>query len=151
MEPLKYAINRATSADIGDHLRLCDVTFVQPLSDRVNIAEYAEKIRRFGVTFECWCQSRLVALVAAYENEDLDELFITSVSTCPTFVRQGIARKLLSEGIKFAKNKGFNSVRLEVDAGSTAAIKLYESIQFRPESGLSNQNGQRVMIRDLSR
>lgn len=151
MGPLTYTRNCAASGDIEEHLANCDLAFSIPLSERVNISDYSVKIRQLGMTLECWEQGKLVGLVAAYLNDEVKEVFITSVSTIPTHYRRGIARQLLLSAIDFARVGLFISVRLEVAAASIGAISLYKSLQFQSVSGVAHDDLQQVMVRDLSR
>ena len=60
----------------------------------------------------------------------LDEGTITNVAVRPTFRRQGIASQLLGVFIRFAAANRLAFLTLEVRAGNTGAIALYEKLGF---------------------
>ena len=62
----------------------------------------------------------------------LDEGSITNVAVFPAHRRQGIANALIKELLRRAKGLGLATVTLEVRAGNTAAITLYQKNNFVP-------------------
>ena len=66
---IDYLSNKASEAEIAEHLSRCDADFVPPLSGRVEINEYAKKIANKATRFEAWSGGMLVSLVAAYCND----------------------------------------------------------------------------------
>ena len=126
-----YARNMATEDQVAEHLRTCDSDFVPPLSERVDIAEYARKIHEFAERFEAWSLGFLVGLVAVYSGNDQDgACFITDVSVVPRFKHKGIASQLLRDSIEYVRSMGIGEVRLEVAVENHAAISLYEKFGF---------------------
>lgn len=128
----------ATRDDIFAHLRACDSSYLPPLSDRVDIGDYATKIFEHAATFESWNESGLAGMVAAYFNPATRSAFITSVSVEPDARGQGIASKLLGQCIAKARSQGMATVALEVFHENAAAIELYRKHGF---SELSNDAG----------
>lgn len=124
-------LNRATEAQIAEHLSYCDVDFVPPLSGRVEIGGYARKLASSAERFEAWAGSVLVGLVAVYCNDaGRGAAFITSVSVLREWQGQGIARRLFAQCIGHAKELGFERLELEADRGNASAIHLYEKTGF---------------------
>lgn len=129
--PITYRRNRATAADIAHHLVRCDAEFMPPLSGRVIIESYAEKLASRAVRFEAWTDSELIGLVAAYCNDaESGVSHITSVSVLKERTGEGIATRLLRECIEYAKLQNFGRIRLEVAAGHGSAIRVYEKCGF---------------------
>lgn len=128
---LEVRMNQATDVQVAEHLSRCDRDFVPPLSDRVNIAEYARKIANRATRFEAWSGGTLVGLVAAYSN-DLETriAYITSVSVLREWAGKGIAADLLGKCIEHAKAVGMRQARLEVARDNTSAIRRYASCGF---------------------
>jgi GNAT superfamily N-acetyltransferase len=128
---VEYSFNKASEAEIAEHLTLCDVDFVPPLSCRVDIRDYAKKIASNAVRFEAWLDCKLIGLVAAYCN-DGDKLiaYITSVSILREWTKNGIGANLLCQCVEYAKSLGIRNISLEVEASNVAAIKLYEKSGF---------------------
>ena len=124
--------NRATEQQIAEHLVLCDVRFVPPLSSRVDIKEYAHKIYAYGMRFEAWAEGSLVGLVAIYCNHPSENpAYITNVSTVgalPPGAR--IASQMLERVIGYLREHQFKQVDLEVDQDNNKAIRLYERHGF---------------------
>ena len=126
MESLIYRTNTATFEQVYEHLTACDEQFVPPLSQRLQISSYAEKLVSLSNTFEVWDGQQLVGLVAVYMNDaDLKSSFITNVSVLRGYEGKGIASKLLSESIEQSKQNGFSQIVLEVDAENHPARSLY--------------------------
>ncbi len=122
-----YLLNKASAAQIADHLLRCDADFVPPLSGRVEIKDYAKKIASKAMRFEAWSGGTLVGLVAAYCNDQGKRIaYITSVSVLKEWTGKGIAARLMSRCIEHAKASGMRQISLEVASENTPAIKLYE-------------------------
>jgi ribosomal protein S18 acetylase RimI-like enzyme/2-polyprenyl-3-methyl-5-hydroxy-6-metoxy-1,4-benzoquinol methylase len=126
-----YVLNKASAAQIADHLLHCDADFVPPLSGRVEINDYARKIVSKATRFEAWSGSTLVGLVAAYCNDQENRIaYISSVSVLRAWTGKGIASRLMSQCIEHAKASGMRQIGLEVAGDNTPAIKLYEKGGF---------------------
>ncbi len=143
---MKYLKNFADSDEITRHLQKCDEYFVPSLSERVDLAEYAKKLTLRAHRFEAWSASRLIGLVAVYCNKGR-EAFITNVSVCPEFARQGIARKLIWTAAADARAEACPAVVLEVNAEATAARALYGDLGFVEELTENTPNGVLVRLR----
>lgn len=128
---VEYLSNKASEAEIADHLLHCDVDFASPLRSRVQISDYAKKIASKATRFEAWSGSTLVGLVAAYCN-DQEKLiaYITSVSVLRNSTGKGIAYRLMNQCIEHAKELGMRQISLEVARGNTSAIRLYRKSGF---------------------
>jgi ribosomal protein S18 acetylase RimI-like enzyme len=130
-EPMELCLNKASSAEIAHHLRCCDSDFVPPLSNRVEIDSYAQKIVNNALRFEAWDNDMLVGLVAAYCNDSARHIaYITNVSVLHERLGQGIATQLMSLCVEHIAELGFERIELEVDSANSKAIKLYEKNGF---------------------
>jgi ribosomal protein S18 acetylase RimI-like enzyme/SAM-dependent methyltransferase len=128
---IEYLLNKASEAEIAEHLSRCNADFVPPLSGRVEIRNYAQKIENKATRFEAWSGDTLVGLVAAYCNDRENGFaYITSVSVLKEIMGKGITAHLLSQCIEHAKTSGMLQVTLEVASDNTPAIKLYEKSGF---------------------
>lgn len=128
---LDYRKNKASAAEIADHLLRCNADFVPPLNSRVDIDDYAQKIADAAVRFEAWSGGELVGLVAAYCNDDNRRTaFVTNVSVLRAWMRKGVAALLLRDCIDYARNAGMRSISLTVASGNGPAIGLYGSRGF---------------------
>lgn len=130
-QPLSISLNRASEAQVAEHLRRCDADFVPPLSGRVEIDRYAAKLASRAERFEAWAGDVLVGLVAVYCNDaGRRAAFVTSVSVLREWHGNGIASRLLGKSIEHAKELGFERLELEVDRCNAGAIHLYEKTSF---------------------
>lgn len=128
---VEYLSNKATAAEIVEHLSCCDIDFVPPLSGRLEINDYANKIASKATRFEAWSGGMLVGLVAAYCNDHEKRIaYITSVSVLKAWTGKGIAAKLMKLCVEHAKASGMRQISLEVASGNAPAIKLYEKSGF---------------------
>lgn len=128
---VNYVENKASEAEIAEHLLRCDADFVPPLSKRLEINDYAKKIFAHATRFEAWSDNKLLGLVAAYYNDQKNRVaFITSVSVLREWAGKGIAAHLMNQCIEHAKKMGMLQIRLEVASNNRVAIKLYEKTGF---------------------
>lgn len=131
---VEFLLNKASAAQIADHLNCCDAEFVPPLSCRVAISDYARKIVSNATRFEAWSNGILVGLVAAYCNNPESRIaYITNVSVLKEWAGRGIAASLMSHCIKHAKAMYLRQINLEVAIANVLAIKLYEKSGFVAE------------------
>lgn len=128
---IKYLLNKASTAQIGEHLLRCDTDFVPPLSGRVEIVDYAQKIASKAIRLEAWSGGMLVGLAAAYCNDQEKRIaYITSVSVLREWTKNGIAARLVGQCIEHAKVSGMRLISLEVMEDNAPAIGLYEKSGF---------------------
>lgn len=128
---VEYLSNKASQVEIAEHLCRCDEDFVPPLSGRVEIHGYAQKIASTATRFETWSGGTLVGLVAAYCNDRETRIaYITSVSVLKAFTGKGIAARLVKQCIEHAKASGMRQISLEVAIDNAPAIRLYEKCGF---------------------
>lgn len=149
MNPTCFTQGKASVAQIAAHLHACDAVFEPPLSDRVDIAAYADKIAAKAGRFEAWAGDELAGLLAAYCNApDRGTAFVTSVSVLPAWQDRGMASCLLENCIAHVRELGFSRIELEVGGNNEAAITLYEKHGF---SAIGKQGDMVKMALDLKR
>jgi ribosomal protein S18 acetylase RimI-like enzyme len=128
---VEYRDNTASESEVAEHLLRCDGEFVPPLSDRLNIPEYADKIVRRATRFEAWSNGVLVGFVAAYCNDQVTRIaHITTVSVMRVWTGQGIAACLINRCVEHARAVGMVEIGLDVAADNAAAINLYKKAGF---------------------
>lgn len=128
---VEFQSGRASVEQVAEHLLRCDGDFVPPLSERVEIAEYANKIASKAMRFEAWSGDELVGLVAAYCNDrEKCIAYITSVSVLREWQSKGIASNLVGHCIEYAKASGMRQISLEVAGNNVSAIRLYKKFGF---------------------
>ena len=128
---VEFLSNNASAEEIGKHLRNCDVDFVPPLSSRVKISDYAQKIASKAMRFEAWSSGTLIGLVAVYCNDQNKNIaYVTSVSIMKEWIGKGIAAHMMSQCVKHVHALGMKQICLEVASDSISAIRLYEKCGF---------------------
>jgi ribosomal-protein-alanine N-acetyltransferase len=126
-----YKTQTATELTIYNHLFECSISFIPPLTERINITDYSKKIFENATTFEAWKQEELVGLIAAYINDAENKItFITSVSVSNKYIGLGIASTLLNKCIEFVKQKNHKVIKLEVNKNNNPAISFYKKFNF---------------------
>lgn len=142
-----YRQNTADIHAIATHLRACDQQFVPPLSGRVDITAYAEKIASKAERFEASSGGQLIGLVAAYCNDPLRKIaYVTSVSVLPAWRGQQVASRLIEKCIEHAKAHGFSGMELKVSESNGSAIKLYQAHGFVVDSRDGNWTTMRLSL-----
>ncbi|MBA3704781.1 MAG: GNAT family N-acetyltransferase [Bacteroidetes bacterium] len=128
---LKYKTKTATKEEIYLHLKECNNNFIPALDQKVSVKDYSEKIAEKAVTFEAWADNILVGLVAAYFNDSENRVgYITNVSITMNQSGKGIASELINRCMKYARQKNFKEIKLEVFKNNNKAIQLYKKLNF---------------------
>lgn len=132
----EYATERSGPGTVLRHLQACDAAFHPPLSDRVDLAAYADKLAEHALRMEAWVDDELVGLVAVYCNApDRGTAFVSNVSVLPSYTGQGFARKLMCNAIDRVRALSFASLSLEVDHRAASTMRLYISLGFQAAAG----------------
>jgi ribosomal protein S18 acetylase RimI-like enzyme len=122
----EITLNKSSAASVESHLRECDERFSPPLSERVDLVEYARKLAALADRFEVWRGAHLVGLVAAYlNNAETRQGFVSSVSVCPDIEGRGLASELMRKCVQLARKKGFESLGLEVGEADQRTQAFY--------------------------
>lgn len=107
-----------------------DSVFIPPLTDRVNISEYAEKLaNKAQIVYACE-NGKDCGHCAFYVNAQESIAFITSIAIEPTYQRRSIGKKLLECVKGYCFERGVDCVRLEVNRTNNDAIQFYQSMKF---------------------
>ncbi len=70
--------------------------------------------------------------------------FISNLAVHPDYRRQGIARRLVMQGLELARKKGARRISLEVRANNVAAQKMYAKLGFSKVDSVSKMRLRRV-------
>ena len=126
----EYKIKTAVENDLYNHLNECNPNFIPPLSNNVDILDYAKKIFEKAITFEYWFNDKLIGCVAAYVNLVENKSFITNVSVIKEFNGLGIAYDLLMKVLEYQIANKIKVISLEVNKNNESAINLYKKLKF---------------------
>ena len=127
---MTYTINQSNEYDIIKHFESCESVFYESLKKRVDIVEHSKKLYEKSTRYEAWSENggggdTLVGLLATYINSKW--VYITNVSVCEQYKRNGIGTKLMNMLIADNPNKIFE---LEVDLYNDNAIRFYKKFDF---------------------
>ena len=123
-------------SEIETLLRSADIDFNPPLSTRISIPEYAEKIHKNATIFSTHQGGKLLAFLALYCNSTNDSTaYMTMLLVSRNHRNIGLASNLVESGIGFLKKQGFKSLRLEVYRSNSNAINFYANFGFRKVYG----------------
>lgn len=131
---MNFLLDSADASTLLAHLRAADTSFAPPLSTRIDLAAYADKLAAHARRVEAWQDDVLVGLIAMYANDAAQGGFITNVSVLPGHQGQGIAGKLLTRTLALAAELDLPRLRLEVYADNMAALALYRRHGFSAEA-----------------
>lgn len=134
MKNIEYKINQSNNYNILSHLEKCDKDFIPELSTKVNLKAYSNKIFENAIRIEAWIDNSLIGLIAVYQNNLKEEMFITNVSIEKKYTGNGIADALMNELIVLFHSQKINKIKLEVDANNAKALNLYKKYNFKLES-----------------
>ena len=112
---------------------LCAVEqhFYEPLSQRVDIQEYALKLSTNAKNLFLVEESGAdVAHVAFYENKKENSIFISSIATKTTHRNNGLGGYILEVIKTYAKENNYKEIELEVDARANKLISFYKKNSF---------------------
>lgn len=133
MSTLRFARDEADAAQLLAHLQATDTSFIPPLSHRLELAAYAEKLAARATRIEVWDGPVLAGCIAMYANDPDRGGFISNVSVLPSRQGQGLAGQLLERTLQLAIELGLKRIRLEVHNDNAPARALYRRHGFRAE------------------
>lgn len=120
---------------IFNFLASVDEEFHPPLSCRVNLEGYSEKLATHAINFFLCDNGRDIGHVAFYcNNSECNSAFISSIAVIPEFHGSGAASHLLQMVLHRCRERGIGVLRLEVDAENAKAICFYRKHGFRASS-----------------
>lgn len=127
-------LDRATLESL---LRLFGDLLPDPLSERVDVAVYAEKLLSRAEVATVEEDGRVVALGAIYTNDlESRRAFVTIFAVLPERHRRGIGRALASRLLARARQRGMRSCELLVMPGNVGALDFYRRSGFRAAGGV---------------
>lgn len=150
---MKFAIKKTLCPKgvIARHLDLCDLSFIPPLSTRVKLEDYAERLSKSARNYQAYDGEVLVGLVAAYfdSGAEKDFVFISNVSVLPDYTGLGIAKNLLFQCIEDARLEQFKSAKLSVNKVNSRALNLYQALGFSVAENSENADGEQFITLEI--
>lgn len=133
---MKLKTERISSSAFGierihSFLLNIDPFFTPPISTKVRLFDYSEKIVKNGVVLLSIKEAMDVGIIAFYANNLENNIaYITLLGILPSFQSLGIGQQLLEESYSIAKNEGMLNMRLEVYYKNLKALYFYKKNGF---------------------
>lgn len=115
---------------IVDFLESINYDFNPPLTEKVNLSEYVDKIlSSASLIYRLSSENRLIGLVVLYCNNVIDlKSYIALVAVHRDYRGKGIAKDMMKEAIKVVKNNKY--LTLGIHSNNEIAISLYLNLGF---------------------
>lgn len=115
-------------------LRTIDEDFPIPLSEKVDLYDYAVKLYNKGT----FCIKRdektqkIIAMVAGYTEELIDNIaYISLVAVESNQRSKGYGKELVQEFLNICKKKGIDALHLYCVDNNIPAMKMYQKLGFQ--------------------
>lgn len=124
--------NVITQDNLLKFLQIVDDHFPIPLSRKVNLPEYAQKlIDRADLFAEMSETGEIQALAAGYiRHVENDMAYIAVVATLPEMCRRGMAGRVVQKFKDQCREQKRKGVHLYAVASNTSAVRMYERLRF---------------------
>ena len=118
-----------------------------PLSSRVDLSSYAEKIQEKAQIALAYNNKKVVGFLVMYANDSVSrKAHIPIISVLSDFQGRGIGKTLLSRAVALARQKKMDELWLTVDQGNHIAQHVYSELRFVK---IAVENTKVVMSRNL--
>ena len=129
---------------IKEYVLKFDFDFYQPLSYRVDVDAFCQKLSDLSTTFVVFKEGDVAGLICAYfYNPESKKGFITLVHTKHEYRGQHLSLLLLESVKCFARLSGFERINLLVSKQQISAFSLYSHHGFTTIS--EDENGRCLM------
>lgn len=121
-----------TKTQLETFLRQVDKDFPVPISQKQDLAAYAEKLLAKATLCADCENGELRALVAGYtENLPEEKAYIALVATAAEARGKGLARALTAQFLQRCRQKKIPAVHLYTDPSNAPAIRMYHKLGFQ--------------------
>lgn len=132
----QYSVSITQTSDhnfnrILTFLKNVDLSFYEPLSQRMIIEDYAQKLSQSAVNIFITHSLKDIAHAAFYISPDKFKIFISSISVIPDYKNKGVGSFLLSVVENYAIKNKFSIIELEVDFRSNKLKKFYKNNGYK--------------------
>ena len=113
-------------------LKEVDQEFAVPLSARVSIESYVEKLFINGWIIGAIEQNKICGICGGYINDWITKYsFITCLVVSQNYRNKGIGKQLFMEFAKLSKNKGMDEIHLSTNKRNRSANILYQNLKMK--------------------
>ena len=130
---VKVVKKKKSSSEIVKYFTEHHKLFSPPLESRIDLKVFSQKIYDNAIQF--WaidsCTQKNVGFMACYFNfPEKVYGYITTISVVESMQGLGLGEELVKKAIECGKERGFRSIRLEVNLQNIRAISFYRRLGF---------------------
>lgn len=134
---MEIVFGHLTYEEVYEFLKDTDEEFDVPLSEKVNLSEYASKLSKLSSFSYCIDNGHIVAMISCYVNRP-PVGYISNVCIMRQYQGKGLFTKLLSKLKDESRLLGITYFRLEVNVDNINARHVYEHVGFDYETLSAN-------------
>lgn len=135
---------RYSKQEIEQFLRSVDRTFPVPISEKVELCEFASKLFAKATMCCAYDGEEICSMVAGYTENTIDNIaYVSLVATRTDAQGKGFATGLMEEFISICKTKGLRGVHLYTDTRNKEQLRYTKSSAF--ENGLLKTKPERTI------
>lgn len=129
---MNVLIKQLSKDKIFHFLQKVDSCFIPfPLSKRVNLKLYSEKLADCAIHFLIEFDNQLIGMCCCYMNDPkIERVFLSIICLNPDYHRMGLGKILLHECELYANKNGFIFIELEVNVENSPAIEMYKVMGY---------------------
>lgn len=121
-----YQIHEYDENKLFSFLQETDDYFIPPISNRVNLREWAKKLCDLAIIFEQEVDGLLVGIGAMYFNCSPNYSYGTYVCVKKEYQKEMYGVELIEQMIDFAKRNGSQGFRGEIRKSNKQMVKFYK-------------------------
>jgi ribosomal protein S18 acetylase RimI-like enzyme len=129
---LEAFITILSKSKIFNLLQKVDAFFMPlPLSERVNLLDYAEKLSELSIHFVIKKNNEIIGMTCCYMNNlEQKVAFISIICIVPNQTGIGLGKILTLKSENNAKSLGFSIIESEVHKKNIPSIKMYKKLGY---------------------
>ena len=128
-------------------LKNVDKDFPIPLSKKIKIDEYAEKLISTANVIVEKDNGKIIGMVAGYIDNSIEEIsYISIVAVQKEYRGKSIAKKLLQKYIDECKEKNLKGVHLYTHKTNTTALTMYKNFGFISKENVKEKRTEDVHL-----
>lgn len=113
--------------------------FAEPLENRINVSNYAEKLLLNGYVFAAVHEKKIMGIIGGYANDFENFQAYESILVTDRMLRGSGAAKILFQMQKvYCKEQGMRTIYFTTNRGNAAAIKFYNKMNVPVVQDLCN-------------
>lgn len=121
---MKYCFSTLSFEQVHKFLLETDMEFATPLSEKVNIDDYAKKLSEFSHFAYCIDEDKIIGMISCYTNNP-PLGYISNVCVKSEYQNKGVFSLMFSTLIDSMEQLGIKILRLEVDNSNANAQNVY--------------------------